>query len=293
MPYNSIRCRPLREVVSWNKSVYTGREKEYSRPLREVVSWNINSSSPSSNCNSSTSSWGRELKSPAPLVNVLPLTSTSSWGRELKCYIQPMPYLLKLSTSSWGRELKYLSRYHSLLKVYVDLFVRSWVEIYRKRYLKDWWQVDLFVRSWVEMIIPSLCPPVLSSRPLREVVSWNIVIITNQRKNLRRPLREVVSWNILYGSVLCEEWGSTSSWGRELKCWKINRWKRGKTVDLFVRSWVEISAVLLLHYMSNVDLFVRSWVEMPAHQSGWMYDLRRPLREVVSWNTYFLKYASM
>ena len=121
-------------------------------------------------------------------------------------------------------------------------------------------------------------------RPLREVVSWNALEMETYHIWICRPLREVVSWNIIshkavtgdsvdlfvrswveistslpreksksstsswgrelkYFIYCFSEWAfqSTSSWGRELKCyWEWNG-KPFQCVDLFVRSWVEIS----------------------------------------------------
>ena len=61
---------------------------------------------------------------------------------------------------------------------------------------------------------------VILGRPLREVVSWNMyawsACIDGEEG---RPLREVVSWNI---SIIIPP-------------------NEGQPVDLFVRSWVEIS----------------------------------------------------
>ena len=77
---------------------------------------------------------------------------------------------------------------------------------------------------------------------------------------------------------------STSSWGRELKFSAITSPSSSFTVDLFVRSWVEIASSYVMvisssstsswgrelkyipagtYNLSNaVDLFVRSWVEI-------------------------------
>ena len=145
--------------------------------------------------------------------------------------------------------------------ILVDLFVRSWVEMWyiielcNKHYCRplrevvswnaSWFLgfqslvVDLFVRSWVEIeqnFYPAQkCP----CRPLREVVSWNILNPSACCRTLSRPLREVVSWNlpeiglrrIKDGRPLRE----VVSWNEMLGAvWKM------KMVDLFVRSWVEI-----------------------------------------------------
>ncbi len=145
----------------------------------------------------------------------------------------------------------------------VDLFVRSWVEIHCLRICARTSFVDLFVRSWVEIFCTRGHIPGQKCRPLREVVSWNSLLLL--------PL-----------DSLCV---STSSWGRELKYIKLVQIKKQNNVDLFVRSWVEIffqrraagfqyrrplrevvSWNIPIHSSINhslVDLFVRSWVEIP------------------------------
>ena len=101
-----------------------------------------------------------------------------------------------------------------------------------------------------------------NGRPLREVVSWNASVISLPASFSSRPLREVVSWNISLAGVKANTQKSTSSWGRELKYvyhdWKLDAW----TVDLFVRSWVEINVFVAAYIDVPVDLFVRSWVEI-------------------------------
>ena len=164
--------------------------------------------------------------------------------------------------------------------------------------------VDLFVRSWVEIFGKNLVLPPLS-RPLREVVSWNVICPKQAREVNCRPLREVVSWNAIRSIPEGAKSLSTSSWGRELKyifqsiavirhrrplrevvSWNIpiclsplihccrplrevvswNTFQRLSSwcshVDLFVRSWVEIWCFECLISVFPVDLFVRSWVEI-------------------------------
>ena len=143
--------------------------------------------------------------------------------------------------------------------------------------------VDLFVRSWVEMPVPPLEYPHTQStsswgRELKwffqigrvaatmSTSSWGRELkykqLRKQKRSLRRPLREVVSWNTI----------------KQLE-------KTKKSVDLFVRSWVEMTTSnacardsllstsswgrelkfdgRIVHPDSLVvDLFVRSWVEM-------------------------------
>ena len=242
-------------IVLWSTSSW-GRELKYnirifwhileSRPLREVVSWNICCESEYVLINvdlfvrswvemetargafsdmKSTSSWGRELKWNDGRKKCDCRKSTSSWGRELKYMMDHIFPIYAMSTSSWGRELKSYSRWQSGSYSIVDLFVRSWVEMP--------WFIILLKNGY--------------SRPLREVVSWNVkyyqisshirgrplreVVSWNQRRNIRfrwrngRPLREVVSWNL----------------------WIPSDIRSGFIVDLFVRSWVEIFRVYILY----------------------------------------------
>ena len=151
---------------------------------------------------------------------------------------------------------------HIIVIENVDLFVRSWVEIQVGSW-KNWVEkVDLFVRSWVEIVQSVKASIKVDGRPLREVVSWNYYKWHVYPLIQGRPLREVVSWNNP-GPIRT----------------------RFQSVDLFVRSWVEIAKHFLLADLQPVDLFVRSWVEIwfgfPLRWKHWS----RPLREVVSWNT--------
>ena len=120
--------------------------------------------------------------------------------------------------------------------------------------------VDLFVRSWVEIkVIPQ------KSIRLRSTSSWGRELklfskIFLHNKN-RRPLREVVSWNVISEPKECPIRRSTSSWGRELKYPNIKAWMLDNSRPLReVVSWNIRSYSYLLY--RRVDLFVRSWVEM-------------------------------
>ena len=142
-----------------------------------------------------------------------------------------------LFVRSWV-EISYA--YDNTIYSNVDLFVRSWVEISRPRGRQSRNQVDLFVRSWVEILRNHHKTAICPRRPLREVVSWN--------KN-----------NAIYWDT---DSMSTSSWGRELKYTSSCSCTIPATVDLFVRSWVEILTTLSRRGSLCVDLFVRSWVEI-------------------------------
>ena len=144
--------RPLREVVSWNTQktvdvnhfgvdlfvrswveIWNGGYRPYTsycRPLREVVSWNVMNKVQLHISVKSTSSWGRELK--------YKLTELNNWIYERR----PLREVV-----SWNANVV-----NPMIGVAVDLFVRSWVEIF--------------------MI--GLDTPSPSCRPLREVVSWNV-----------------------------------------------------------------------------------------------------------------------
>ena len=126
-----------------------------------------------------------------------------------------------------------LERKTFCVKIAVDLFVRSWVEMkigedceivklstsswgrelkYFARCCTFWLEcVDLFVRSWVEMKY-------------------------NDKKG--------------YGKA------STSSWGRELKLLTIASGGQTFAVDLFVRSWVEIHLLLTI---PTLTMSTSSW----------------------------------
>ena len=159
-------------------------------------------------------------------------------------------------------------------------------------------------------------------------MSWNWYHVISSASVTSRPLREVVSWNACVSFQYKTSVASTSSWGRELKLlvlptisgslicrplrevvsWNI-RWvdvlKNGLIVDLFVRSWVEIlwegrtwqnrkstsSWGRELKCPDDLNEIVKamstsSW----GRELKWLCrqvdngDVRRPLREVVSWN---------
>ena len=194
---------------------------------------------------------------------------------------------LRQSTSSWGRELKYYNSRDDKTKIKVDLFVRSWVEIYIvftsiiisivDLFVRSWVEipshnitaisihVDLFVRSWVEICISVIECLGLDCRPLREVVSWNLNKYMFDEIGQGRPLREVVSWNEIIGGVLTNHSMVdlfVRSW---VEMYAASRQPSNFLVDLFVRSWVEIGLYYIVALQRRVDLFVRSWVEMMIH----------------------------
>ena len=162
--------------------------------------------------------------------------------------------------------LRYLRRFQRC----VDLFVRSWVEIGYVpgssgtnwstsswgRELKCLLTAQFQIRfsstsSWgreLKWTHPRSTVGAEDRRPLREVVSWNVSLSHFFLASWRRPLREVVSWNIL-----CPI-----------------RTQKGEKVDLFVRSWVEMSESSTGIRSASVDLFVRSWVEISSYSFGFV-----------------------
>ena len=164
----------------------------------------------------STSSWGRELKFFRRGSGICRCLSTSSWGRELKCQVgEAIVWTIRRplrEVVSWN-----LKEDLGNISLEVDLFVRSWVEIYlsseyavgqNRRPLRE-------VVSWNVNNCANPCS--LIRRPLREVVSWNLNWLNCCIICIGRPLREVVSWNIYKGKAPLSGRWSTSSWGRELK----------------------------------------------------------------------------
>ena len=104
--YHIGQRRPLREVVSWNIRKHCNRDSNFSRPLREVVSWNF-----------------KQFFNQYMLCR-RPLREVVSWNILWTYYI----------TSSRGRPLREVVSWNvdvgSRCKgIWVDLFVRSWVEI--------------------------------------------------------------------------------------------------------------------------------------------------------------------
>ena len=143
--------------------------------------------------------------------------SASSWGCELKL-IQKIKHIKKVtSASSWGCELKYDCKSVQMQMNCVSLFVRLWVEIIDDITLLNQMNVSLFVRLWVEIWGAGLLSPDDPRQPLREAVSWNVIVSILLSAADCQPLREVVSWNeyLEIRDITDEE--SASSWGCELK----------------------------------------------------------------------------
>ena len=212
-----------RSTSSWGRElkqiVGNGWTWKECRPLREVVSWNLINSKVFSHSSRSTSSWGRELKHTPLKAFKSPIQSTSSWGRELN------PFFL------------FCIGYQE----FVDLFVRSWVEIHIRQstHLRAWKSTSLWDRE-------------LKFTPFRIVLALLFVdlLVRSWVEIIRRP----VSGSCGTVDLLARSWVEISS-----SCSVVSICH----VDLLARSWVEI----LVHtfyciVVDNVDLLVRSWVEM-------------------------------
>ena len=188
-------CRPLREVVSWNEMTagrsVTAEVDLFVRSWVEITCWLYNGTLLTVDL--FVRSWVEISMNDCIRLRKM---STSSWGRELKCLFKPMVARSCRSTSSWGRELKFPWMTASGLGRYVDLFVRSWVEMIYFRSTARHLTVDLFVRSWVEMIF-MLCRHGIST----STSSWGrelkyIKCHLGNRSGKRRRLREVLSWKL-------------------------------------------------------------------------------------------------
>ena len=186
-----------------------------------------------------------------------------------------------MSTSSWGRELKYEinQKYPTGLSS-----TSSWGR--ELKYLCRYRQYPLW------------------RRPPREVVSWNFPFVCRSLEHRRRPPREVVSWNMSSSDKSLVP-SSTSSWGRELKYYKVlhhycqrqstSSWGRELKFIFFVilkfsiwstSSWGRELKYCCYCYSCCCLLSTSSW----GRELKWHSQLdsiridRRPPREVVSWN---------
>ena len=219
------------------------------------------------------------------LLHRRPLREVVSWNFNPIC-----GYCARfLSTSSWGRELKCPNHCHMTARKYVDLFVRSWVEIITFSSSAIFSKVDLFVRSWVEMPLRlSCCNIGLSTSSWGRELKFLALLFFSVCIQVDLFVR---SWvEIIEIQESKPFYPSTSSWGRELKYFLSYSILFSVKVDLFVRSWVEIFLELLNTIFGEVDLFVRSWVEICRYPMLLHRWIRRPLREVVSWNKCYLHY---
>ena len=145
----------------------------------------------------------------------------------------------------------------------VSLFVRLWVEIVllksteilRGMSASSWgcelkYDCNIFT-AWIHgqplreavswNILLVLLGYSCNRQPLREAVSWNIQSISIRGWVYGQPLREAVSWNTIVAFPLADVVSSASSWGCELKCHVLPWTSAGfALVSLFVRLWVEI-----------------------------------------------------
>ena len=106
--------------------------------------------------------------------------------------------------------------------------------------------VDLFVRSWVEIWNGGYRPYKSYCRPLREVVSWNVM----NKVQLHISVKSTSSWGreLKYKLTELNNWIYERRPLREVVSWNANVVNPmiGVAVDLFVRSWVEIHQLLTI-----------------------------------------------
>ena len=148
---------------------------------------------------------------------------------------------------------------------------------------------------------------VLNCQPLREAVSWNILLITYRNLVMSQPLREAVSWNIIFQvcsrfvffvslfvrlwveiiHIIRNHWihtQSASSWGCELKCICSYSWRKGDDRQPLREavSWNDLLTSKLRRILSQPLREAVSWNNRHGVKS--CFDSRQPLREAVSWN---------
>ena len=126
----------------------------------------------------------------------------------------------------------------------------------------------------------------LNRHPLREDVSWNYAIREQIVSTQSHPLREDVSWNtsirdFIKGVIVI----------LFVRMWvEMLLWSEARLylhVILFVRMWVEILYAHDVVLRKRVILFVRMWVEISGLLCKWGNFRCHPLREDVSWNTWW------
>ena len=263
---------------------YVWYDHERSRPPCEVVNWNVVFAvAPSFRC-TSTSLWGRELKynigvsfnifsrrPPCEVVNWNLSKQKSGFSPLCRPPCEVVNWNFESDDHEWQHRVDLLVRSwiemfsvipHISVEV-VDLLVRSWIEISAKAHGYELLRVDLLVRSWIEISM-SLQD---SQRMKRSTSLWG------------RELK------YSSGTAIEKQNWSTSLWGRELKCilavcilhflrrrppCEVVNWNTwvspivspSPTVDLLVRSWIEIFLSQVRRMEREVDLLVRSWIEI-------------------------------
>ena len=235
--------RPLCEVVNWNIVFMLCNKSKVSvdlyvrswiemvvipdsitlgtgRPLCEVVNWNFFVLYVNAYTTMSTSMWGRELKLSICRKRRThfrrPLCEVVNWNSYAHHAAAPMSRKVDLYVRSWIEIYKELIEEKTIL---VDLYVRSWIEIKKERKKRKMKTVDLYVRSWIEICIWSIYDQKLVVDLY--VRSW-IEIMDGKdhvEMELGRPLCEVVNWNRSRSRWKWHWMKSTSTWGRELKYW--------------------------------------------------------------------------
>ena len=186
------------------------------RPPCEVVSWNMQriSNKMTGSVDLLARSWV-EIQNPVPIWVLVP-------GRPPREVVSWNMYVWSACIDGEGRPLREVVSWNIRAALSATRResrpLREVVSWNTKRYpFYSWCFVDLFVRSWVEISNHLYHTSRVLSRPLREVVSWNGIVIILCCVSCGRPLREVVSWNGCGLVVVAAESLSTSSWGRELK----------------------------------------------------------------------------
>ena len=184
---------PLREDVSWNDWKPESKERYFRHPLREDVSWNVFGSAYSG------------ANAVILFVRMWVEISMRQGVRQMRNVI--------LFVRMWV-EISHLNQLNTMCPVI--LFVRMWVEIWVERKRRNHtgssssWGCELkWCNSWVS---EDSC-----SHPLREDVSWNVMIPT--QIYLESVILFVRMWvEISWKYVLLQSLLSSSSWGCELKC---------------------------------------------------------------------------
>ena len=159
-------------------------------------------------------SWKTSHNTRIQTYNCHPPCEDVSWKVQTKIRF----HTFRASSSLWGCELKILnSIVHCFQNLNPPCEVVSW-KYGMKVILDRLVTVILLVRMWVEIMTKSSVSESWRGHPLRENVSWNVIASTILFTIKSHPLREDVSWNAIYNKADIKADGSSSSRGRELKC---------------------------------------------------------------------------
>ena len=246
--FETLRCRPY-------------YQRRYGRPLREVVSWKIHQIF---------------LQS---LYYRRPLREVVSW----KVNIDKAAKSNFLSTSAWGRELKDTSQYVKCCfsgrplrevvswKNHADVTTETpssstsaWGRELKGFIHSDWQIWNMSTSAW--------------GRELKGIFYSGIIITA-----CRRPLREVVSWKMMYHGQreelfvdLCvRSWVERRRW----LLWLSGRW----STSAWGRELKDLTAGIHILIVKSTSAWGRELKDTNG-QPNYFHN-RRPLREVVSWNS--------